>query len=309
MPQISLLIPCYNAAPYLPRLCENIAALTTPFDEILFYDDGSTDETLQVANSFGIDIFRAEENHGPGYARNRLAERAKADWIHFHDADDLMHPDFVSTMLAPTNEEADVLLCHAEWLDEEHRGRQVHWRYDSHVLKTNPLESLLCHPSSALNAVYRKETFLRVGGFREDIHCWEDADLNVRLAHAGASFLVVDETLVTALRHGRGASAQRAMCLECRMKLLREYGSLFGEKYNFILGQEGEKVAREYLSLDDTEGVLSALHLCCEFGYQIPHTKNFLLKALGRFLPPLWSFSLQESVRKLNSRYSCTFQK
>ncbi len=48
MNSCSLLIPCHNAAQYLLRLWETVQAQTVPFDEIICYDDGSTDNTAEV---------------------------------------------------------------------------------------------------------------------------------------------------------------------------------------------------------------------------------------------------------------------
>ncbi len=299
MSALSLLIPCYNASSYLPRLWQNIEDLTKPFDEVLIYDDGSTDDTHHVAKELGIRVIHSQQNRGPGYARNRLAEEASSPWIHFHDADDLIHPDFVKKMMVHQLDVYDVVLCHAEWIEEEYKNRQIHWKYDADSLERDPRGALLSHPSSALNVIYRKEFFSRVGGFREDIFCWEDADLNVRLACSGARFHVVDETLVTALRHDRGLSANQAMCLECRMKLLRDYAETFESKYRELIAGEVEKVAREYVAIGDRQRLLSTLSFSRELGFPLPRSKNVLFNILASLLPPAWSFVLQERMRTI----------
>ena len=85
---ISLLIPCKNAAGYLPRLFEGVRAQSRPFAEIICYDDNSTDATCEVAEGLGARVIKAEgPSTGPAKARNRLAMAASAPWIHFHDAD------------------------------------------------------------------------------------------------------------------------------------------------------------------------------------------------------------------------------
>lgn len=62
-PLVSLLVPCYNAAPFLPRLMESVRAQTRPFTTILCYDDGSTDDTA-VARSLGLEIMTGQPNAG-----------------------------------------------------------------------------------------------------------------------------------------------------------------------------------------------------------------------------------------------------
>jgi len=92
MSRIDLLVPCYNAAPYLKRLMDSVRAQTVPFANIICYDDGSSDDTSRAAQDLGLEIIRGEINRGPAFARNSLIERARSDWVHFHDADDLLIP-------------------------------------------------------------------------------------------------------------------------------------------------------------------------------------------------------------------------
>ena len=85
---LALCIPAYNAADHLPRLLESAQNQAKPFDEILVYDDCSTDNTAEVARSYGATVVSGDENRGCLYGRAQLAEYASTDWIHFHDADD-----------------------------------------------------------------------------------------------------------------------------------------------------------------------------------------------------------------------------
>lgn len=62
---------------------------------MLVYDDCSTDNTAEVACSYGAEVISGDENVGCTIGRKRLAEHATSDWIHFHDADDELLPNFV----------------------------------------------------------------------------------------------------------------------------------------------------------------------------------------------------------------------
>ena len=86
----ALLIPCHNAAAYLPRLWQTVRAQTRPFDAVFCYDDASEDNTAAVAEALGAQVIRSETNRGPAHARNALLHACQAEWIHFHDADDLL---------------------------------------------------------------------------------------------------------------------------------------------------------------------------------------------------------------------------
>lgn len=91
---ISVVVPCFNAAPYLGQAVDSVLAQTFPPAEIFIVDDGSTDGSLEIAQRFGppVQVMR-QENSGPSAARNRGISCAKGDWIAFLDADDVWEPE------------------------------------------------------------------------------------------------------------------------------------------------------------------------------------------------------------------------
>src|SRR3954453_5367691 len=94
-PSLALCIPAYNAAAYLPRLLVSAIRQTLPFNEIWVYDDCSTDGTAAMAERYGARVMRGDVNRGCSIGKNRLAAETKCEWIHFHDADDELLPNFV----------------------------------------------------------------------------------------------------------------------------------------------------------------------------------------------------------------------
>ena len=98
-PRTALLIPCYNAERYLENLRRQVDALEPAFDEMVIVDDGSTDGTVAKARELGFDIRPLGVNRGPGAARNAAAKLAKAEWVHFLDADDEISPDYLAKVL------------------------------------------------------------------------------------------------------------------------------------------------------------------------------------------------------------------
>jgi len=86
---ISAVIPTYNNAAYLAAAINSVLRQTSPVDEIIVVDDGSTDETAAVAKSFGSQIqYIKQDNAGPSAARNTGIKHAAGDWVAFLDADD-----------------------------------------------------------------------------------------------------------------------------------------------------------------------------------------------------------------------------
>src|SRR5262245_28086013 len=87
---ISVIIPCYNAAPFLGETLDSIRAQTYSPLEVIVIDDGSTDDSHVIAESFGhpVRVIR-QANQGESIARNRGIDEAKGEWIALLDADDL----------------------------------------------------------------------------------------------------------------------------------------------------------------------------------------------------------------------------
>ena len=100
MPTVSIIIPAYNCARYLPESLDSVLAQGGADRELLVVDDGSTDDTGAVAARYGADVRLIAAPHG-GYAaaRNRGLAEARGDWIAFHDADDVALPDRVGALL------------------------------------------------------------------------------------------------------------------------------------------------------------------------------------------------------------------
>ena len=105
-PLVSILIPSYNAAPWLGATLESALAQTWPQCEIIVVDDGSTDDSLALARSFehrGVRVL-AQRNAGAAAARNAALSASRGAWLQFLDADDLLAPDKISRQLAlPTS--------------------------------------------------------------------------------------------------------------------------------------------------------------------------------------------------------------
>ncbi|MCX6954206.1 MAG: glycosyltransferase family A protein [Verrucomicrobia bacterium] len=249
--RITLLIPCYNAAGYLPRLMESVRALTRPFDAILCYDDGSKDDTVAVARGLGLEIITGQPNAGVAKARNRLAAAAKTEWIHFHDADDLILPDYLARLAPACDDRHDVVSCDADWVDEATRGLIIAWRYDPAELARAPMRHLLTHAMGLNSSIIRRPFWESVGGCDESLAMWEDADVHIRLARGGARFFHVPEVLTNSLRHGDSFSHDYRKSWTCRVTALERYANAPGsEDVAREIASEAERAASELAALD-----------------------------------------------------------
>jgi len=105
---VSVVIPAYNSGGYLARTLDSVIAQSRPADEIIVIDDGSTDETGEVAAKYGDQIkYIYQENAGAAAARNTGIENASGEWIAFLDGDDEWLEDYLK-------EQTDLLKCNSD---------------------------------------------------------------------------------------------------------------------------------------------------------------------------------------------------
>lgn len=183
---VTMVIPGRNCARTLPACLEAAVAILqsadSPLGEIIFVDDGSTDESRNVAMSFPIQIVQGI-GKGPGAARNLGWRAAKREFIWFVDADCVAEANALQILLGHLrdpavggvggsygNMQADSLL--ATLIHEEivERHRAMPDRVD--FLAT-------------FNVVYRREALIDVGGFDERFLKAQDAELSWRVLEAG----------------------------------------------------------------------------------------------------------------------------
>lgn len=118
---VSVVIPVYNAAPWLERCIASIRMQTHRELEIILVDDGSTDASLEICESARRSDKRihtlSQKNNGAAAARNAGISRATGEFLMFVDADDFIDPDMVEKLLAGIKTPGcDWSLCGFRWI-------------------------------------------------------------------------------------------------------------------------------------------------------------------------------------------------
>lgn len=114
---ISVVMPCYNAAPYVEEAIASVLGQSYPHVELIVVDDGSTDGSTEILQRLATQhperITLSYQNRaGPFAARNQALAHANGNYIAFLDADDTWHPDALSLMHAALiAENADLAYC------------------------------------------------------------------------------------------------------------------------------------------------------------------------------------------------------
>src|ERR1700678_360427 len=97
-PLVSILIPCYNAVPYLGATLDSALAQSYPNTEIIVVDDGSSDDSLSVARGYEPRVrVLAGPQRGASAARNTATQESRGEYLQYLDADDLLLPDAVAS--------------------------------------------------------------------------------------------------------------------------------------------------------------------------------------------------------------------
>lgn len=281
-PSTALLIPCYNSARYLQNLRKQVDALKPAFDELVIVDDGSTDDTVETARAIGFDIRPLGTNRGPGAARNAAAKLATADWIHFLDADDEIAPDYLAKVLPLAKTDFDAVLCSCDFVDEVSRDTVMKWRFDAVLFAENPVKGCLGPGVNTPSSLIRRSKFEEIGGFNEHARCWEDGDMHLRLALAGARFRAVPDVLSFGIRHARGTSGSELYCHRCRLEFLESYEGYVPRIPRQDLLAEVLLNARNLVLEGDEANAGRALDLAMRLGWQGAESKHPLLAVLSK---------------------------
>lgn len=114
--KVSIIIPIYNVAKYLPTCLDSVVTQTHQDLEILLIDDGSTDDSGHIADQYAKKDARIhvihQKNQGQSTARNVGLSKATGKYISFIDSDDEIKPNFISELIAPfTNSNPSLTVC------------------------------------------------------------------------------------------------------------------------------------------------------------------------------------------------------
>ncbi len=115
-PLVSIIVPIYNTARYLPACLDSIIAQTHQNLEIILIDDGSTDHSGQIADNYAKKDSRIkvihQKNQGQSAARNLGLTMVKGEYVSFLDSDDEIKPTFIEKLLVPlANSNTSLSVC------------------------------------------------------------------------------------------------------------------------------------------------------------------------------------------------------
>ncbi|HUL16666.1 MAG TPA: glycosyltransferase family 2 protein [Terriglobales bacterium] len=202
MPNVSVYIPAYNAAEFLPR---SIASLLTQAhlpDEILVIDDGSADATASIASRYPqVKLIRHERNSGLGAVRNTAFRSARNELVASIDADCVADPAWLANLL-PHLDDPAVAAVGGRLVEGVQTSIADRWR--AAHMPQNWGTSLVRNPKFLFgcNNLFRKSVVLEVGGYNENMRTnGEDTGICEQLRLHGWQYVYEPAALATHLRH------------------------------------------------------------------------------------------------------------
>jgi glycosyltransferase involved in cell wall biosynthesis len=263
---LSLCIPAYNAAAYLPRLLRSALAQTIPFDEIWVYDDRSTDQTGEIARQFGAKVVRGDINRGCSHGKNALAEQTTCNWIHFHDADDALYPNFVERAHCwmQLDNPPDIVLFDYEWREDVSNELISVRKFNDAELRRDAIAYSIREQINPFCGLYNRAAYLKAGGYDTDplVLYNEDVAFHCRMAIAGLRFAA--EPTTTIINYRRTASmsaANQAKCARAHFHVMRKVAEVLEDKYTDLIAQNLWSVAGISASYLDWEIADQAVQL------------------------------------------------
>jgi glycosyltransferase involved in cell wall biosynthesis len=290
--KLALCIPAYNAEKFLSRLLTSAQQQKIPFDEIWLYNDCSTDGTAELAARFGAQVISGEKNIGCSGGKNRLMHETSCEWIHFHDADDDLKPNFTTLAkkwMAKPNA-PDVVLFNYESRRYEDDGLLMLRDFDAAALQKDPARYAIRHQINPYCGLYRREALLRVGGYDEDLAVLynEDCRFHMRLAFAGLSFDVEPEyALINLERQGSMSGANKEKCARARLAVLQKAAQETSPNLHREIGLEAWLNARHLGAFKAWEAMGDAIDLAKNMGVAIPEEDKAVVRALAWLAPKL----------------------
>ena len=183
-PLVSVIIPTYNKSQYLREAIKSVLNQTYKNIEVIVVDDGSTDNTKEIVESFNDSriIYIFQENKGPAIARNTGIKKAQGEYIAFLDSDDLWLKEKLEKQVDFMEKNSEIGLLGTGCYEVTDKGKIIGKKI--FPIKNKILQKDLIKYNSFIQSsvMIRKEVFDKVGLYDKSFRESEDYELWLRIA-------------------------------------------------------------------------------------------------------------------------------
>lgn len=180
IPKISVVVPCYNQGKFLSEALDSVLAQTLQEWECIVVDDGSTDNSADIAKAYCAKDNRIryvyQENAGPSAARNKGVSLTSAPLVFFLDGDNVILSELLGLGVEYMEKHTDCILYYT-------KGEYFGSRHGEFILNYTSYRDLLVANSIDCLCIVRRTDFERVGGFDEGLFGYEDWEFFIRLLY------------------------------------------------------------------------------------------------------------------------------
>lgn len=204
MTKLSVIIPVYNTAKYLPKCLESILAQNFQDIEIICVDDGSTDNSLQILQEYSNKIKIIQQtNSGSGAARNAALSQAKGEYILFVDSDDWLLPQACQKIIdTALKTKAEVVifggltysknkLRKGSYSFNKIPGKYYNNCFNKHAFN----DDIFKFPSTAWTKLYKKDFLIKNNIKFQEIFVGQDQIFFIKTMLLACSIYVLPENL------------------------------------------------------------------------------------------------------------------
>jgi len=228
-PVVSIITPAYNAARYIEHTLESAVRQTFADFELLIVDDGSTDQTLEIAERYAARdpriLVSRQTNRGIASARNAAMARARGRYFALLDSDDLWFPTYLAEQIAILEQRPDIAVLSANALNfggpKDGEPLLPVSNY-SDIRLVTLLRLVEVEDSMSIMSVFRREVSEAIGTFDENLRRSEDYDFWLRAATADFHIAINPRPLGLYRRRPDSLSADEALMLEAMRRPLHK---------------------------------------------------------------------------------------
>ncbi len=201
-PLVSILLNCYNAEKFISIAIESVLNQTYNNWELIIWDDGSTDKTLEVVKRFKnekIFIYEHKENLGLGKSRIAAVKKLKGELISIIDADDFFHNNKILRQVEVFKKNKNISIC-STWTKILDNNYNLH-----RIFATQMSNDQLKHRLNFINTIphpsimYKRKDAEEVGWYSDNLEYAQDYDLTLKLVNKG-DIHIIKEYLTTAFQ-------------------------------------------------------------------------------------------------------------
>jgi len=204
--EVSIIVPVKNGEKTIKKCLDSLLSIDYPNFDIFVINDGSSDNTPAILREYGSKIRLLETNGtGPSLARNLAAGQAQSDYLAFTDSDCVAGRDWLSELIKGLERYPEAAACggvqelpedSAKFEKKVFLFMQKAGFISDYLRKTKGEKIIEVAHNPSFNVIYKRDVFLKEGGFQEGLWPGEDVELDYRLTKKGYKLILNPKAVV-----------------------------------------------------------------------------------------------------------------